>query len=130
MLEGDRRTEAVEASERFRDLGISQYWDDQHLLGHEIAGSLGVKGWVAWDVYLFYRPGVEWGDQGLPPPDAALAQAGGVVVATPGTLPALADQSALLKQMQGQLQVVGQQENLEALLKQVAEEITQRKPRS
>jgi hypothetical protein len=126
MLDGDELRAAGEASERFRDLPGPQFWDGETKLGTEVARSIGASGWTAWDIYLFYPPGAEWTDLGLPPPEAALAQAGGVVVGTKGTLPPVADQARLPKRMSGSADVVGEQANLEALLAQVAEPLARR----
>ena len=126
MLDGDELAAAVAASERFRNPPVSQFWDGDAKLGKEVARSVGAPGWTAWDIYLFYPPGAEWTDQGLPAPDAALAQAGGVVVGTKGTLPPAGDQSRLPKRMTGQADVVGEQANIEALLTQVAEPLAKR----
>jgi hypothetical protein len=126
MLDGDELPAAAEASERFHDLPVPQFWDGESKLGKEVGRSIGAPGWTAWDIYLVYPPGAEWTDQGLPPPEAALAQAGGVVVGTIGTLPPVADQSHLPKRMGGRAEVVGEQANLEALLTQVAEPFAKR----
>ena len=126
MFDGDEVPGAGEASKRFRDLPVPQFWDGDEKLGEEVGRSLGAKGWTAWDVYLFYPPGPEWTDAGLPAPEAALAQAGGVVVGTKGTLPAAGDQSHLPKKMIGRADVVGEQSNLEALLTQVADPFAKR----
>ena len=61
-----------------------------------------------------------------PAPRAGLAQAGGVVVGTKGTLPPIGDQSRLPKTMIGRADVVGEQANLEAVLTQVAEPFAKR----
>jgi hypothetical protein len=126
MLDADELPAAAQATERFRDLSVPQFWDGKKRLGKEVGRSIGAPGWTAWDVYLFYPPGVEWTDVGLPPPEAALVQAGGVVVATKGTLPPAGDQSRLPKLMKGRADVVGEQGNLEALLTQVAEPFARR----
>ena len=119
MLDDDALASAQRESARFA--GVSQFWDGGQRLGHEVATSLGAPSWTAWDVYLFYPPGAQWTDRGLPGPAAALAQAGGVVVATPGTLPPAADQSQLPKKLAGRAIVVGAQENLAALLAKVGD---------
>lgn len=126
MLDNDELPSALSASEMFRDLPLPQYWDGDQKLGHEVARSLQADGWTAWDVYLFYPPGAEWTDRGLPPPEAALAQAGGAVVGAKGTLPPDGDQSKLPKRLQGRADVVGTQANLEDLLSRVAVPFAQR----
>ena len=123
MLDGDEQPSAVKASEAFRDRAIPQFWDGDKKLGHEVARSLGAEGWTAWDIYLFYPPGAEWTDKGMPAPEAALAQAGGVVIGTKGLLPA-GDASRLPKRLRERLgdriDVVGEQSDLEVLLSRVA----------
>ena len=126
MLDADELPTAGSASARFRDLAVPQFWDGEQKLGKEVARSVGAPKWTAWDIYLFYAPGAEWTEQGLPAPEAALAQAGGVVVGTSGTMPPLADQSRLPKNMRGHAEVVGEQANLEELLKRVAEPFAKR----
>jgi hypothetical protein len=129
MLDADELPDADEASARFRGLAVPQFWDGSKRLGKEVGRSIGAPEWTAWDVYLFYPPGAEWTDAGLPPPEAALAQAAGVVVGTKGTLPAAGDQSRLPKRMVGRADVVGEQANLEALLAAVAGPFAKRYPR-
>jgi hypothetical protein len=126
MLDADELPGADEASARFRDLVVPQFWDGSQKLGLEVGRSVGVEGWMAWDVYLFYPPGAEWTDAGLPAPEAALAQAGGVVVGTKGTLAPAGDQGRLPKVMRGRADVVGEQAELEALLSRVAEAFVER----
>jgi hypothetical protein len=126
MFDGDELAAADEASSRFRDAAVPQFWDGAKKLGKEVGRSVGADGWTAWDIYLFYPPGAEWTDAGLPAPEAALVQAGGVVVGTKGTLPPAGDQSRLLKRLQGKADVVGEQPDLEALLTRVAEPFAKR----
>src|SRR5689334_15029577 len=101
MLDADELPGAIEASARFRDPPVPQFWDGTKRLGKEVGRSLGAPDWTAWDVYLFYPPGAEWSDRGLPPPEAAIAQAGGVVVATKGTLPPAGNPSRVPERMLG-----------------------------
>jgi len=127
MLDADELPAADEASARFSDLAVPQFWDGSKNLGKEVGRSLGADDWVAWDIYLFYPPGAEWTDAaGLPAPEAALAQAGSVVVGTKGALPPAGDQSHLPKRMRGHADVVGEQSNLEALLSAVAQPFAKR----
>src|SRR5258706_13797920 len=95
MLDGDERPNAEQAAQAFRDHPIAQFWDGAQTYGTTLAHSLGADGWVAWDIYLFYPPGTAWTDAGMPPPEAALAQVGGVGIATKGTLPPVAPQGPL-----------------------------------
>ena len=126
MVDGDERPAADEASARFRTLSVPQFWDGSKALGKEVARSLGVGDWTAWDIYLFYPPGAEWTDAGLPTAAAALAQTGSVVVGSKGTLPPAGDQGRLPKRLRGHADVVGEQSNLGALLSQVAEPFAKR----
>ena len=126
MHDGDDLRSAVEASAPFRDRPVAQFWDASKRLGHEVGRSVGAPDWTAWDVYLFYPPGAEWTDQGLPSPKAALAQAGGVVVGTKGALPPVGDQARVPNRMRGRVDVVGEQADLESLLARVAEPFAKR----
>ena len=124
MLDSDERAAADKVSAMFADGGVPQFWDARQLLGVEVARSLGVPQWVAWDVYLFYGSDAEWTEVGLPPPAAALAQAGsdrgGGVVAARGTLPPRGDQSRLPDMLRNRAVVAGAYADLPALLAQVA----------
>jgi hypothetical protein len=124
MLDSDERPAAVRSGAMFRGAGVAQFWDGGQLLGKEVARSVGASPWVAWDVYLFYGPGAEWTGAGLPPPAAALAQAGGErgggVVAMRGTLPARGDQSTLPRFLEGKAVVAGGYAELPELLASVA----------
>ncbi len=120
MLARDELPEAEKASEAFRDHPIPEFWDGDKKYGNEVARSLGADGWVAWDIYLFYPPGVEWTDKGMPKPEAALAQAGGVVIATKGTLPAVQLEEHIPKRLRDGVDVVGPQSDIEDLLARVA----------
>jgi hypothetical protein len=120
MLDSDERPAAARASEMFHAARVPQFWDGQQRLGVEVARSVGAPGWTAWDIYLFYEPGAEWTDAGLPRPAAWLAQAGGRVVAGIGTLPAVGDQAALLEPLKGSAVVVGERTDLPRLLAEVA----------
>jgi len=129
MLDSDERPDAEKASEAFRDHPIAQFWDGDTKYGREIARSLGADGWVAWDIYLFYPPGAEWTDKGMPRPEAALAQAGGVVVGTKGTLPAVQLDGHIPDRLRDGVDVVGPQSEIEGLLTRVAVPFAQRHAR-
>jgi len=124
MLDSDERAAVDDASALFRDAGLPQFWDGEQRLGVEVARSVGAPGWVAWDVYLFYRPGAEWTDAGLPPPAAALAQAsngrGGGVIAATGTLPPRGDQAGVPDRLAGRAVMAGTYAELAPLLARVA----------
>jgi hypothetical protein len=118
MLAGDDRGAADEASAALASPAVPQFWDGDGKLGVEVGRSLGVDGWVAWDIYLFYPAGARWDDH-LPAPSVALAQAGGVVVGTKGALPPAGDQERLPARMRGRADVVGEQTELAALLARI-----------
>ncbi len=124
MLDSDEREAADAISIMFRDAAVPQFWDGNQLLGKAVARSVGAPTWVAWDIYLFYRPDAEWTDAGLPVPAAALAQAGnekgGGVIAALGTLPARGDQSGVPESLEGRAVMAGSHAELPALLAQVA----------
>jgi hypothetical protein len=120
ILPSDDVSAAEEARQQFRDVAAPQFWDGEQMLGLEVARSLAVPDWVAWDIYLFYPPGVEWTDSGLPAPEAVLVQALGAVVGAKGTLPARGDQSRLPPGFGDRGVVVGEQPELPDLLAQVA----------
>ena len=120
MLDSDERPAADHASEAFADRAIPQFWDGNQAMGKEVARSLGQPDWTAWDIYLFYPPGVAWLDAGLPPAQAMLAQAGGVVVANKGTLPAVELDADLSPKVRTRVDIVGPQTQLDSLLARVA----------
>jgi hypothetical protein len=117
MLDSDDRDSAVEMTATFADKPVPQFWDGERLLGKEVSRSLGVDATHAsWDIYLFYPPGAEWTDAGLPPPAKVIAQAMGVVIGGKGTLPPKGDQSELPTWAEGRADVVGEQPELGQLL--------------
>jgi hypothetical protein len=116
MLPGDDRVAADTASTALDTQ--PQFWDGDGKLGAEVARSVGIDGWVAWDIYLFYPPGARWDDH-LPAPSVAIAQAKGVVIATKGALPAV-DSDALPARWRDRADVVGEQTDLEQLLARAA----------
>lgn len=128
MLDGDELPAAVTASALYRDRAAPQFWDGSKLLGKEVARSLGVPDWTAWDIYLFYPPGATWTAAGLPRPAMMLAQAFGTVIALPDTLPAAPDQSAVPERFAGRIVVVGEQTHLEALLAKAEADLKTRMP--
>jgi hypothetical protein len=119
MLPDDDRAAAQDASALLAAAGAPQYWDADQKLGAEVAHSLDADGWTAWDIYLFYPPGVRWDDH-LPAPTAALAQVKSVVVGTKGTLPPDGDQDALPERLRARADVVGRQADITALLQRAA----------
>jgi hypothetical protein len=65
ILENDS-LEAAAPSVRFlSDKRIQHFYDQDQIVGKKIANSVGWAGNVAWDIYLFYAPNIDWTD--LPP---------------------------------------------------------------
>lgn len=117
MLDSDERPAAEEMTSTYADKTIPQFWDGERLLGKEVSRSLGVDSTHAsWDIYLFYPPGAEWTDAGLPPPEKVIVQAMGVVIGAKGTLPPKGDQTRVPKWAEGRADVVGEQPELGELL--------------
>lgn len=120
MLDSDERSAADEQSAQFADLPIQQFWDGKKLVGWEVSRSFGITERAAWDIYLFYPPGVEWTDAGLPPAEKAIAQAQGGVVGIKGTLPPRGNQSNVPEWGKGLIDIVGVPSELAALLSAIA----------
>ncbi|HEU0031509.1 MAG TPA: hypothetical protein VFQ53_12810 [Kofleriaceae bacterium] len=123
MLDADEAGEVPYASASVR---VSpQYFDGGKLVGDGLAKAIGSDETV-WDAFLFYPPGARSTADGLPAPEAAIVQTNGVVVGTPNTLPALADQSKLPPALRGKLAVIGSQDRIEQILGDVARRFVQR----
>ena len=120
MLDSDERPAADEASAMFADLPVPQFWDGQKLLGLEVTRSFALAPRAAWDIYLFYPPGAEWTDQGLPPAEKAVAQSMKSVIGLKGTLPPKGDQSRVPDWGKGYVDVVGEPAELGAVLTRIA----------
>jgi hypothetical protein len=117
ILDADEGSEVPVAS---TNVGVTpQYFDGEKRLGDQLARTFGVVQPV-WDAFFFYPPGAKWSDRGLPPPELAIAQEGGVVVGTPGSMPPLPDQSRLVPELKGKAIVIGEQADFEAILEQLA----------
>ena len=67
VMNGDSPGAACTEAENLSDDRIEHAWDAEQRLGELFAKMLGLQG-VAWDVYLLYEPGVEWGTNGPPVP--------------------------------------------------------------
>jgi hypothetical protein len=102
-----------------------QYFDGAQRIGDQLARTFGASEPV-WDAFYFFPPGATWTPEGLPVPAIAIAQEGGVVIGTPGTLPPLPDQSRIAPELRGKALVIGEQADFEAILMQVAESFTER----
>ena len=124
MLDNDELPSAIDAAKMFAS--VPEYWDGGKRLADAVAKSVAVDDWNAWDIYLFYRPGKHWTSAGsaMPAPDAVLVQSHGMVVASKGALPPIADQSTLSPRFRDRAEVVGGPTELEPLLAKLAARFT------
>ena len=121
MLDSDERPAADEISAMFADVPVPQFWDGNKLLGLEVSRSFGIEpDRAAWDIYLWYPPGAEWTDAGLPRAEKAIAQSMGVVIGVKGSLPPKGDQSDVPEWGKGYVDVVGEQPKLGELISEIA----------
>jgi len=65
MLDEDTFGAAMPSVKFLNDVRIQHFYDNNQTVGKTIADSVGWAGKVAWDIYLFYDPGVDWID--VPP---------------------------------------------------------------
>jgi len=61
MLADDTEAVASKSAGIFNDPRVHQFYDSNKRSGKVIANCLGWNGKVAWDTYLFYEAGLEWG---------------------------------------------------------------------
>jgi hypothetical protein len=73
MLDSDSVEAAREAARIIDDVRVRQFHDPERRAGKAIAASLGGQGQIAWDIYLFYASGSEWGAR-PPVPEAWVHQ--------------------------------------------------------
>jgi hypothetical protein len=62
MLDTDSEATAQIASAILNDPRVVHFYDPQKRVGKALAQSLGEADQAAWDIYLFYGPGVQWLD--------------------------------------------------------------------
>ncbi|MBT8352647.1 MAG: hypothetical protein KJO26_15620 [Deltaproteobacteria bacterium] len=62
MLPEDSLSTALPTIKLLGDKRIQHFYDPKQRSGKEIAMSVGWSGHIAWDIYLFYIPGIEWKD--------------------------------------------------------------------
>ena len=60
ILKEDTIDESLPSVKFLSDSRIQHFYDNKKFTGKVIADSVGWVGKVAWDIYLFYRPFVEW----------------------------------------------------------------------
>ena len=71
MLPLDSPATARLSARIIRDPRALHFYDPDHLAGKAIAEGMGGKDKVAWDIYLFYAAGCEWGECPPAPTDWA-----------------------------------------------------------
>ena len=67
MLAKDSIEAASPSVKYLNDNRFQHFYDQDQIVGKEIARSVGGDGHVAWDIYLFYAPHAGWND-GPPAP--------------------------------------------------------------
>ena len=67
ILENDSIEAASPSVKYLNDNRFQHFYDQDQIVGKEIARSVGWDGHVAWDIYLFYAPHAGWND-GPPAP--------------------------------------------------------------
>ncbi len=66
MLVDDSEAAARRSAQLLAEPRVRQFYDARQEVGRVVADSLGAAGEIAWDTYLFYRPGSIWNVD--PPP--------------------------------------------------------------
>lgn len=70
MRQGDSERAAVASAHRLDRSRLGAHFHDRdRAVGTAVAEMLGGRGKVAWDIYLFYPPGIRW--EAAPPAPAA-----------------------------------------------------------
>ena len=69
MLPSDNHSAMKKATQSITDARVRHFYDPKRHVGKIIAQSLGEPSQVAWDIYLFYSSGSQWGNV-LPQPIA------------------------------------------------------------
>jgi len=62
MLPEDSLEAALPSINFLNDKRIQHFYDANMRSGKEIAMSVGWRGKIAWDIYLFYPPNIKWTD--------------------------------------------------------------------
>jgi len=73
VLPEDSKEAVQDAAGKLNSPFVTHFYDPNKLSGKAIAESIGWDDMLAWDIYLFYKAGVAWG-QRTPVPDAYLHQ--------------------------------------------------------
>jgi copper ion binding protein len=67
MLNTDDQNSAYKAASLFKDASIVQFFDSENKFGDLVAKRLSPQGKKAWDIYMFFDKGTQWGE-GIPRP--------------------------------------------------------------
>ncbi|HSH79405.1 MAG TPA: hypothetical protein VLA19_12860 [Herpetosiphonaceae bacterium] len=73
MLVDDSEAAARRSAQLLAEPRVRQFYDARQEVGRVVADSLGAAGEIAWDTYLFYRPGSIW-NVDPPAPDTWMHQ--------------------------------------------------------
>jgi hypothetical protein len=63
VLPGDSEEAAKDAAWKLNSPFVTHFYDPHKLSGKAIAESIGWGDTLAWDIYLFYKAGVAWGQR-------------------------------------------------------------------
>ena len=69
MLPGDSEETAQKSAGTLDDPRVLHFYDPNKRSGKAVADTIGWAGKVAWDIYLFYSEGGEWGKEPPLPTD-------------------------------------------------------------
>jgi hypothetical protein len=71
MLNGEKRSDAVDATRFLNDDRTTHFWTDDDVLALRFRDPVGLPAEeMAWDTFLLFAPGQRWGDE---PPSPAFA---------------------------------------------------------
>ncbi len=82
MQQGDNQAEAYREAEQSTVPGISHFYDPEKKAGQALAEAMDAPGRVAWDIYMVYKPGVQW-EERAPRPHAWVHQLMGALWPNP-----------------------------------------------
>lgn len=60
MLADDSEETALRSTKIFQSPNIKHFYDPNQRSGKAVATSIGWEDKIAWDIYLFYKSGLEW----------------------------------------------------------------------
>ena len=73
MLADDSEEAALNSTQIIKNPQIQNFYDPNQHSGKAVATSIGWEDKIAWDIYLFYKSGLEW-VEALPEPDCWMHQ--------------------------------------------------------